>query len=115
MGETYLRFFLPVPPPVESTRCSAFPLQRQLTQLPWYLRPVRSDLVYSKKEVNREARLGVQMQMGVPAMTLQGIDFKRTRLEIWFKMQTGFRKRAKATEHIPHNLTELRRGEHGVL
>ena len=49
-------------------------------------------------------------------MMPQGLEFIETTFEFWIKMQSAFRKRAvKQERHIARNLTELRRGEHGVL
>lgn len=60
--------------------------------------------------------MGVQMQLAVATMMLQGTEFKQTRFEIWFKMQTGFKRRAEPKRHTAaRNLMELRRGEQGVL
>ena len=60
--------------------------------------------------------MGAQMQIDVATMMLQGIEFKYARFEIWFKMQTGVRKRTEKKHHTAaRNLTELRRGEQGVL
>ena len=46
-------------------------------------------------------------------MFFQQIDIKESILGIELKMQTGFKKGAK--REAARNLTELRRGEHGVL
>ena len=60
--------------------------------------------------------MDAQMQLAVATMLLQGLEFKQTRFEIWFKMQTGFKKRTEAKQPAAaRNLMELRRGEPGVL
>ncbi len=56
------------------------------------------------------------MQLDGATMMPQGLEFKQTRFEIWFKMQTGFKKRAQPKRPAAaRNLMELRRGEQGVL
>lgn len=60
--------------------------------------------------------MGVQMQLGVAMTALQGLEFKQTRVLIFAKMQMAFKKTATTKAHShPRNLTELRRGEHGIL
>src|SRR5690348_9640019 len=53
------------------------------------------------------------MQLAVVIMLFQGIDLKELILGIESKMQTGFKKQLQRV--AARNLTELRRGEHGVL
>lgn len=62
------------------------------------------------------------MQLGFPTMTLQGTEFTRSRIGWWFKMQAGVRRqearpnqREAARNHVARNLTELRRGEQGII
>src|SRR5690348_14216098 len=56
------------------------------------------------------------MQLGVAMTALQGLEFKQTRVLIFAKMQMAFKKTARSKAHShPRNLTELRRGEHGIL
>lgn len=67
-------------------------------------------------EVSKRSELDIQMQMGVAMMALQGIEFKQTRVVIFAKMQMAFKKVARTkTSSDARNLTELRRGEHGIL
>jgi ferrous iron transport protein A len=62
------------------------------------------------------------MQLGYLTMTLQGIDFTTLRIGYWFKMQAGVRRqearpnqREAVHNHVARNLTELRRGEQGII
>jgi ferrous iron transport protein A len=73
-------------------------------------------MVYAKKEVARRIGLGFQMQMAVATMMLQEVDSKQTRFVMRLKMQMAFKKQARTKpQESARNLTELRRGEHGVL
>lgn len=67
-------------------------------------------------ELQNELGLGFQMQMGNATMMLQEVDFKQTRLVVRLKMQMAFKKHAatKPRENV-RNLTDLKRGEHGIL
>jgi ferrous iron transport protein A len=68
------------------------------------------------RELENGSDLGVQMQMGIATMMLQEVDFKQTRLVVRLKMQMAFKKQARAKPpQIVRNLTDLKRGEHGVL
>jgi len=56
------------------------------------------------------------MQLGFAMTALQGLEFKQTRVLIFAKMQMAFKKAAHTKAHSqPTNLTELKRGEHGIL
>ena len=67
-------------------------------------------------EVSKRGELDIQMQLGVAMIALQGIEFKQTRVVIFAKMQMAFKKAARTkTSTDARNLTELRRGEHGIL
>jgi Fe2+ transport system protein FeoA len=56
------------------------------------------------------------MQLAVGSVTLQESDFAQPRIQFWFKMQTDVKRDAAPKQHpAPRNLTELRRGEHGIL
>jgi len=80
------------------------------------IRPVQSEMVYARNEVARRIGLGFQMQMAIATMMLQEVDFKQTRFVIRLKMQMAFKKQARTkTGEMARNLTELKRGEHGVL
>ena len=80
------------------------------------IRPVQSEMVYAKNEVAGRIGLGFQMQMPIATMMLQEVDFKQTRFVVRLKMQMAFKKqdRTKPRE-TARNLTDLKRGEHGVL
>jgi ferrous iron transport protein A len=80
------------------------------------IRPVQSEMVYAMNEVASRIGLGFQMQMAIATMMLQEVDFKQTRFVIRLKMQMAFKKqdRTKPGE-TARNLTDLKRGEHGVL
>ena len=80
------------------------------------IRPLQSEMVYAKNEVAGRIGLGFEMQMAVATMMLQEVDFKQTRFAIRLKMQMAFKKQARnKPQESARNLTELRRGEHGVL
>jgi ferrous iron transport protein A len=56
------------------------------------------------------------MQMAIATMMLQEVDFKQTRFVVRLKMQMAFKKQARTKpREMARNLTELKRGEHGVL
>lgn len=64
--------------------------------------------------------LDSQMQLDVPIMLFQGFEIKESVFGFQFKMQAGFKKvlrseRRHSAHRAAHNLTELRRGEQGVL
>ena len=60
--------------------------------------------------------MGYQMQLGRSTMLLQGFEIKESVLRFQFKMQAGFKRASKAKRaHAARDLTELRRGEQGVL
>jgi ferrous iron transport protein A len=64
------------------------------------------------------ANLESQMQLGGAAMMPQKVEITRFRFLYWFNMQTDVKKSAvKKTRSggAPRDLTELQRGEHGVL
>jgi ferrous iron transport protein A len=62
------------------------------------------------------AGLGVQMQMDGAAMTTQKLEITAFRFLIRFNMQSGVKKNLhRETAHTARNLTELKRGEHGIL
>lgn len=48
-------------------------------------------------------------------MMLQELVLKDTRIGYWFQLQMAFKKGARTATHEARNLSELRRGEHGVL
>jgi ferrous iron transport protein A len=80
------------------------------------IRPLQSEIVYAKNEVARRIGLGCQMQMAIATMMLQEVDFKETSSVIRLKMQMAFKKQPRTKPHeSARNLTDLRRGEHGVL
>lgn len=80
------------------------------------IRPVQSEIVYAKNEVASRIGLGFQMQMAIATMRLQEVDAKQTRFVIRLKMQMAFKKQAPSKQREnARDLTELRRGEHGVL
>ena len=72
-------------------------------------------MVYARKEVMRRAPLDGQMQMDGTAMTPQNFEIIRFRFSYWFNMQADVKKVARRHGAPPRNLTELERGEHGVL
>lgn len=55
------------------------------------------------------------MQLGGAAMMPQNFEFIRFRFLYWFNMQTDVKKVVRRHGPAPRNLTELQRGEHGVL
>ena len=56
------------------------------------------------------------MQMAIATMMLQEVDFKEMPFVIRLKMQMAFKKQARTKpRESARNLTDLRRGEHGVL
>ena len=60
--------------------------------------------------------LGVQMQMDGAAMIAQKPEITAFRFLIWFNMQSGVKKTVRdAGARSARNLTELKRGEHGIL
>ena len=60
--------------------------------------------------------MGGQMQLAIRTMTPQGIEFTDLRIGTWVKMQTDVRKPFRTGgPAAARNLTELRRGEHGIL
>lgn len=67
----------------------------------------------------RTGNLDGQMQLGGAAMMPQNFETIRFRFWFWFNMQTDVKKADGKTANRsgapPRNLTELRRGEHGVL
>src|ERR1700744_5957332 len=65
--------------------------------------------------MRKRAVLDGQMQLGGAAMMPQNFEIIRFRFLYWFNMQTDVKKGARAQGHPPRNLTELHRGEHGVL
>lgn len=62
-----------------------------------------------------KGNLDSQMQLGGAAMMPQNFEIIRFRFWFWFNMQTDVKKAAGRSGAPPRNLTELRRGEHGVL
>lgn len=80
------------------------------------MRPLRSDMVYAKNEVRERTGLDVQLQLSGTAMMTQKREFTAFRFLIRFNMQSGVKKdRHSATAHSARNLTELKRGQQGVL
>jgi len=80
------------------------------------IRPLQSEMVYAKNEVAIRIGLGFQMQMAIATMMLQEVDFKEMPFVIRLKMQMAFKKQARTKpRESARNLTDLRRGEHGVL
>jgi ferrous iron transport protein A len=60
--------------------------------------------------------LGVQMQMDGAAMTTQKPEITAFRFLIRFNMQSDVKKNLRReTAKTARNLTELKRGEHGIL
>jgi ferrous iron transport protein A len=60
--------------------------------------------------------LGVQMQLGRTAMMTQKLETTAFRFLIRFNMQSDVKKVVRSAEtHSARNLTELKRGEHGIL
>jgi ferrous iron transport protein A len=56
------------------------------------------------------------MQMGGAMTAFQGIEFKEARFVFFAKMQMAFKKTAgNRSKPDARNLTELKRGEHGIL
>jgi ferrous iron transport protein A len=67
-------------------------------------------------EVTRESDLDAQMQMDVAMTAFQGLELKETRFVFFAKMQMAFKKTArKKAIAEPRDLTELKRGEQGIL
>jgi|SRR5579862_3972578 ferrous iron transport protein A len=66
--------------------------------------------------LREKAGLGVQMQMDGAAMTTQKLEITAFRFLIRFNMQSGVKKNLRReTARTARNLTELKRGEHGIL
>ncbi len=61
------------------------------------------------------AGLDSQMQMDGAAMMPQNFEIIRFRFLYWLNMQTDVKKAVRRNGPAPRNLTELHRGEHGVL
>ena len=60
--------------------------------------------------------MGRQMQLGRSTMLLQGFEIKESVFRFQIKMQAGFKRASSARRHeAAKNLTELRRGEQGIL
>jgi|SRR5579863_722946 ferrous iron transport protein A len=60
--------------------------------------------------------LGVQMQLDGAAMIAQKLEITAFRFLIRLNMQSGVKKNLhRVAAHAARNLTELKRGEHGVL
>jgi ferrous iron transport protein A len=60
--------------------------------------------------------LGVQMQLGGTAMIAQKLEITASWFLIRLNMQSDVKKNHhRAAAHTARNLTELKRGEHGVL
>ena len=55
------------------------------------------------------------MQLGGAAMTPQKFEITGFRFLFWFNMQTAVKKIHRPAGTAPRNLTELNRGEQGVL
>jgi ferrous iron transport protein A len=55
------------------------------------------------------------MQLGGAAMVPQKLEITRFPFLYWFNMQTAVKKPTKRSGPAPRNLTELQRGEPGVL
>lgn len=73
-------------------------------------------MVYAKYEADGNTRFEVQMQAAVGSMMLQETDFKPGRSVPCFNMQVAFKKKLRTQVHEhARNLTELKRGEHGIL
>ena len=66
-------------------------------------------------EVRTRGVLDSQMQLGGTVMTLQNFEIIRFRFLYWFNMQADVKKVTRRHGPPPRNLTELERGEHGVL
>lgn len=56
-----------------------------------------------------------QMQLGGAVMMPQNFEIIRFRFLYWFNMQPDVKKLASRLGPAPKNLTELRRGEQGIL
>jgi ferrous iron transport protein A len=66
--------------------------------------------------LREKAGLGVQMQMDGAAMTTQKLETTAFRFLIRFNMQSDVKKVVRsAPARSARNLTELKRGEHGIL
>lgn len=73
-------------------------------------------MVYARTEVASRIGLGFQMQIAIASMLLQEVEAKQTRFVNRLKMQMAFKKQAPGKQpENARNLTELKRGEHGVL
>ncbi len=70
-------------------------------------------------EVMAGATLESQMQLDGAAMMPQKVEITRFRFQFWFNMQPNVKKpvakKASRSGAPPRDLTELRRGEQGVL
>ena len=55
------------------------------------------------------------MQLGGAAMMPQNFEIIRFRFLYWFNMQSDVNKNVRRSGPAPRNLTELHKGEHGVL
>jgi ferrous iron transport protein A len=66
--------------------------------------------------LREETGLGVQMQLDRTAMMTQKREIKAFRFLIRLNMQSGVKKTIRsARAPIARNLTDLKRGEHGIL
>jgi ferrous iron transport protein A len=61
------------------------------------------------------AKLGTQMQMGCRTREANTLTWKRNYWTLGFKLQMSFKRKAEAVKRIARNLTELKRGESGIL
>jgi ferrous iron transport protein A len=99
-----------------ATRAAVIPLQGQIAQSGWNLRPLWSDMLYSRNEVNSRATSDSQLQLAFATMMPQGFEFVESSVQIRIQMQAVFTKRTRTKEHkVAGNLMELRRGEQGIL
>lgn len=73
-------------------------------------------MVYARKGVKKGRHLDGQMQLGGTVMKPQKHEIAVFRFLIGFNMQTAVKKtRRKSAAHVARNLTELQRGEEGIL
>jgi len=73
-------------------------------------------MVYARKGVKEGQLLDRQMQLGGAAMTPQKLEFAVFRFFIRFNMQSDVKKaHDRKRAHPARNLTELQRGEEGIL
>ena len=70
---------------------------------------------YAGYELMSRGELDGQMQLGGAAMMPQNFEIIRFRFLYWFNMQTDVKKAVRRSGTPPRNLTELHRGEQGIL